>query len=84
MPELLPVQLRRDLTLVIGRSRATLTPTQGLRFSEELARASFRRALTEDAEALAPDSNGHHAGCEIAEKLSDNCTCAPEGVTDGA
>lgn len=56
MPEMLPVQLRDDLTLVIGKARATLTPTQGLRFSEELARASFRRALTEEAAALAPES----------------------------
>ncbi len=54
MPDLLPVQLRDDLTLVIGRSRVTLTPSQGLQFSEELARKSFRRALTEEAEAIAP------------------------------
>jgi hypothetical protein len=55
MPEILPVQLRDDLTLVIGKAHATLTPTQGLRFSEELARKSFRRALTEEAEALSPE-----------------------------
>jgi hypothetical protein len=62
MLEILPVQLSDDLTLVIGKARATLTPTQGLRFSEELARKSFRRALTEEAEALAPEADPKRRG----------------------
>jgi hypothetical protein len=53
MPEMLPVQPRDDLTLVIAHT--TLSPMQGLRFSEELARKSFRRALIEEAEALSPE-----------------------------
>jgi hypothetical protein len=44
-----PIQLTDDLTLAIGKSRVTLTPSEGLQFSEELARKSFRRALTEEA-----------------------------------
>jgi len=51
-PAMLPdtVTIEDDLTLRVGRSRVTLTPTQGLRFSEEMARKSFRRALTEEAD----------------------------------
>jgi hypothetical protein len=44
------VKLDDDLTLRVGRSRVTLTVMQGLQFSEELARKSFRRALTEEAD----------------------------------
>ena len=44
-----PIQISDDLTLAIGKSSVTLTPSQGLQFSEELARKSFRRALTEEA-----------------------------------
>jgi hypothetical protein len=38
-----------DLSLFIGRSKVNLTPSQGLAAAEELARKSFRAALTEEA-----------------------------------
>jgi hypothetical protein len=41
-----------NLDLVVGRSRVNLTPAQGLAMAEELARKSFRRALTEEAERI--------------------------------
>jgi hypothetical protein len=41
-----------NLDLIIGRSRISLTPAQGLAVAEELARKAFRRALTEEAERL--------------------------------
>lgn len=41
-----------DLTIRIGPATARLTPSEGLDFSEELARKSFRRALAEEAMEL--------------------------------
>ena len=43
------IKISDDLTIAIGGSTVRLSPAQGLSFSEELARKSFRRALTEEA-----------------------------------
>jgi hypothetical protein len=45
----LPLKLSDDLTLSVGAGVIRLSPTQGLEFSEELARKSFRRMLEETA-----------------------------------
>lgn len=42
-----------DLRIVFGNHVATLTPTQGLSFAEDLARKSFRRLLNEEADLAA-------------------------------
>jgi hypothetical protein len=52
MSSLEHVQIGEDLTVIIGNSRAVLSPTEGLALSEELARKSFRRALAEEAFAF--------------------------------
>ncbi len=44
-----------DLRVSIGDAVATLSPTQGLKLAEQLARKSFRRALAEEA-GLADES----------------------------
>jgi len=41
-----------DLVMRVGAEAIRLTPSEGLDLAERLARASFRRALTEEAEAL--------------------------------
>jgi hypothetical protein len=41
-----------DLVMRVGIEAVRLTPREGLDLAERLARASFRRALTEEAEAL--------------------------------
>jgi hypothetical protein len=53
------LDLADDLTVAIGTARVTLTPSQGLEFSEQLARKSFRRALAEEAEAMSPASKAN-------------------------
>jgi hypothetical protein len=51
----LPITVAADLTVEVAGSKVQLTPSQGLGFAEQLARASFRRALTEEALVVAPD-----------------------------
>ncbi len=47
----LPVLISNDLRLVVdGHEGVALTPSEGLDLAEALARASFRRALTLEAE----------------------------------
>jgi len=46
-----PLSISDDLTLAIGAARITLSPRQGLELAEQLARKSFRRAMSEEAEA---------------------------------
>jgi hypothetical protein len=45
-----PIAVGDDLVVRLGKETVQLTPTQGLGFAEQLARASFRRALTEEAD----------------------------------
>jgi len=52
------IKISDDLTIAIGGSKVRLSPSQGLSFSEELARKSFRRALTEEAVALRDEEDG--------------------------
>jgi hypothetical protein len=40
-----------DLVMRVGAEAVRLTPTEGLDLAERLARAAFRRALSEEAEA---------------------------------
>jgi hypothetical protein len=53
----LPITVSAELVVTVGTSEVRLTPLQGLGFAEQLARASFRRAITEEILAAAP-SNG--------------------------
>jgi hypothetical protein len=46
------VSVTPDLHIRIGDARAPLTPARGLRLAEQLARMSFRKALTEEAAAV--------------------------------
>jgi hypothetical protein len=41
-----------DLVMRVGAEAIRLTPSEGLDLAERLARASFKRAMTEEAEAL--------------------------------
>lgn len=43
------IRIADDLRISIGDRVAVITPTQGLRLSERLARKSFRRMLAEEA-----------------------------------
>lgn len=57
MQNLRPKILADCLGLSIGKTSTRLSPAQGLRLAEQLARASFRAALTEEAALLeAPPS----------------------------
>jgi hypothetical protein len=47
------IRISDDLTVAIGGSAVTLTPTQGLDLAEQLARKSFRRAMIEEARDVA-------------------------------
>lgn len=49
MQNLRPKILADCLGLAIGATSTRLSPAQGLRLAEQLARASFRAALTEEA-----------------------------------
>jgi hypothetical protein len=42
-------RITTGLRLKVGAASVTLTPRQGLRLAEDLARKSFRRALAEEA-----------------------------------
>ena len=53
----LPIQVRDDLTVSIGKSAVTLTTSECLALAERLARASFRRAAIEETAAVTPQSN---------------------------
>lgn len=44
-----PLVITEDLRVSIGDRVASLTPTEGLKLAEQLARKSFRRALAEEA-----------------------------------
>ncbi len=44
------LKITDDLRVVIGASTTQLSPSQGLHVAEMLARKSFRRALTEEAD----------------------------------
>ena len=46
------LQITDDLLITVGNSTVQITPSHGLRIAETLARKSFRRALSEEAEAL--------------------------------
>lgn len=49
----LPLTITDDLRIAIGgAAEVVLSPSQGLRAAEVLARKAFRRAMTEEAEAL--------------------------------
>ncbi len=45
------IRITPDLHLRIGDAAAPLTPARGLRLAEQIARASFRKALAEEASA---------------------------------
>jgi hypothetical protein len=45
------VRVTSDLCIRIGDTRAPLTPSGGLRLAEQLARASFRKMLEDEAAA---------------------------------
>ena len=47
-------QISDDLHISIGDSMVQITPARGLQIAETLARKSFRRALAEEAETVAP------------------------------
>lgn len=47
-------QISDDLHISIGGSVVQITPARGLQIAETLARKSFRRALSEEAETAAP------------------------------
>jgi hypothetical protein len=49
------VRVTDDLKISIGKEGVKLTPSKGLELAETLARKSFRRAMTEEAEALTAD-----------------------------
>jgi len=51
----LPINVNAELVVRVGTSEVRLTPLQGLGFAEQLARAGFRRAITEEILAAAPD-----------------------------
>ncbi len=53
MHNLRPKILADCLGLAIGETSTRLSPAQGLRLAEQLARASFRAALSEEAASLA-------------------------------
>jgi hypothetical protein len=48
------ITIENDLTITIGRQRVQLSPRQGLDIAEQLARKSFRLALTQEAASLGP------------------------------
>ena len=55
----LALKISDDLTLTLGAAPGvTITPGDGLKLAEEIARKSMRRALTEEA-ARFPDSFVH-------------------------
>ncbi len=56
MTVLRPRLLPDTLALAIGSTSAPLSPTQGLRLAEQLARASFRAVLEDEARRLDPPS----------------------------
>ena len=41
-----------DLRITVGGAEIRLSPSQGLKAAERLARLSFRRALTEESEIV--------------------------------
>lgn len=45
-----PLTVSPSLSVAIGKAVVRLTPRQGLALAEELARKSFRAAMTEEAE----------------------------------
>jgi hypothetical protein len=47
------LQISDGLRLSIGESAVQITPAIGLKLAEALARKSFRRALSEEAAAIA-------------------------------
>lgn len=55
-----------DLRIMLGDHVATLTPTQGLCFAEDLARKAFRRALSEEADRAASAPAGLRLGARFA------------------
>jgi hypothetical protein len=46
------VRVTDDLKISIGKEAVKLTPSKGLELAETLARKSFRRAMTLEAESL--------------------------------
>ena len=57
----LPITVNAELVVTVGTSEVRLTPLQGLAFAEQLARASFRRVITEEILAAAPSGSGADA-----------------------
>jgi hypothetical protein len=53
-----PIHITDDLILSIDGGMVRLTPSEGLRAAERIARASFRRALAEEVTTAAPGFGG--------------------------
>ncbi len=64
----LPFTIDDTLRLAIGGSSIVLSPRQGLRLAEELARKSFRAALTQEAALLEAPPSPRRAHKNLAPK----------------